>query len=777
MLHLTKFRFLLLAWALLLKSTWCLAMTLSAPVGGAPIALPQGQFVCADGTGTWLPDASGRRLRPPVDPAQIGKASQVRVASSAAACATSKDSIQFIATGPVPVVDRKSVDLWVDEGRVELRGTGLDGSRLEWETKSEHGSDTCAAPTATGGQQSCSYSISKTLAVDPVGIILRISPAGASPHASVFDAAANPVPGDVLTVTPARLMVSSALTLERHVDLSAGSARLLLTHPEAIASVDCETGRCELDGAGVRVRALSSSVKSISLKLRLTPHVFAHTNEGLTQSVTIPLDVTYCPLRVVSSAPFRDTDDVRVVVRVDARCNATAETIRVISNGNVAPIVDSETIEGDVYLLLGLGRITTDRLTLAATRATSDASLIGMTSVKTVPPPQLRVSLHLDEYGSIDFVPTNRDATVSAIAPGVHDKIVSIPVDGAYSIRSHDGRATIRGDAGGGYVVLRFALRDTSLPGHLDEMDLAHFSDTVQRALREVNTPAPIGDVTSKSPIIEVLCSNAAGHPRRVLPGLDIHIPYSQRDSCRVIIHRERIPANAGEQRLDISIDVTGLGGTTRSDGHLSQRLILRRGNERRIIWLRGVKEQFDRINIGVTHVIDETQYMRAIGERLEVPSGQWTIVVEDTHWRFSATAAIPVSLFRFSSDANGSGTGPLSLNLGVLARFTWVTRDGTEGILALEGGVMGMGLAAVTTRQLNIVTGIGMGVPIGNVGKPSQASINIHAWAAYRLGNEYAPLLTPQGVPDSSGQIISLNHWSFVFGPSVTFGNVGFDI
>ena len=47
------------------------------------------------------------------------------------------------------------------------------------------------------------------------------------------------------------------------------------------------------------------------------------------------------------------------------------------------------------------------------------------------------------------------------------------------------------------------------------------------------------------------------------------------------------------------------------------------------------------------------------------------------------------------------------------------------------------------------------MGVPLGNVGKPTQASININAWAAYRLGSEYQPALN-------------------VFGPSVTFGNVG---
>lgn len=140
------------------------------------------------------------------------------------------------------------------------------------------------------------------------------------------------------------------------------------------------------------------------------------------------------------------------------------------------------------------------------------------------------------------------------------------------------------------------------------------------------------------------------------------------------------------------------------------------------------------------------------------------------------ATAAIPVQLFPFSNDPGGAGNGPLSLNLGVLSRFTWVTNEGTEGILGLEGGVMGMGLASDNTRQLNIVGGLGVAVPLGNNGQPSQASINIHAWAARRLGNEFAPSLGASGnaIP---GRYVNLNHWSFIYGPSVTFGNLGVEI
>ena len=242
------------------------------------------------------------------------------------------------------------------------------------------------------------------------------------------------------------------------------------------------------------------------------------------------------------------------------------------------------------------------------------------------------------------------------------------------------------------------------------------------------------------------------------------------------MVYPNRIPAEDGEQRLDVDVSVTSVGGSNRSEGHFSQRLILSHGAEQRIIWLHGVKSQFDKITVHLTHVTEESQYIRGAGGQLEVPSAQWTIVAENTRWRFYATVSIPVELFRFSNDPNGAGTGPLSLNLGALSRFTWVTREGTEGFLGLEGGVMGMGLATDNTRQLNIVGGIGVGVPLGNTGQPTQASINIHAWAAYRLGNEFAPRLDASGVAMGT-ETIALNHWSFIFGPSVTFGNVGFDI
>jgi hypothetical protein len=425
-------------------------------------------------------------------------------------------------------------------------------------------------------------------------------------------------------------------------------------------------------------------------------------------------------------------------------------------------------------MLLDLGRLTGEKVMLAALRGATETSAIGLLSVETAPPPQLNVALHLKGYGEIDFIPTNRNAEVSATAPNLDGKIILRPVEGAYDVKVVDGHAEIRGTAQGGYVVLRFALRDESLPGHLAQADLAHFASLVQRAIRQVNVPAAIGDMESKRPIVEVLCTDSNGRTVTVVPGVPLHVPFEQRDGCRLLVHPDRISKEDGEQRIDVDISITGVGNVQRSEAHFAQRLVISHGSPARIFWIHGVKAQFDHVTVQLTHVTEDQQYIRGGASRVETPSARWTIVAENTRWRFSATVTIPVQLYRFSNDPNGSGTGPLALNFGVLSRFTWVSREGAEGFLGLESGVIGMGLAQTNTRQLNIVGGLGIGVPLGNVGQPTQASINIHAWIAYRLGNEYAPLLDSSGVATTTN--IALSPWSFIFGPSITFGNVGFD-
>ncbi len=48
---------------------------------------------------------------------------------------------------------------------------------------------------------------------------------------------------------------------------------------------------------------------------------------------------------------------------------------------------------------------------------------------------------------------------------------------------------------------------------------------------------------------------------------------------------------------------------------------------------------------------------------------------------------------------------------------------------------------------------------------------MNIHAWLAYSVGDREGQLTDAMGTPTGT---VKLNPWAFVFGPSITIGNVG---
>jgi hypothetical protein len=753
-----------------------LGTNVQAPAGGAAFAVPGGKVICGNVAAPWTVEAGGTRLRPPAVATYVARSQEVPVAATALGCSTSKETMTLVVTGPLPAVDRRSVELWVDEGRLSVRGSDLEGTRVHWQAKDRTGSDTCVSAEQPTPQPSCSFAVARTLPADSTQVTFWLLPAGGRLGTDTYDAAGRLVGLESLRLAPARIVISSLLPAERVLDVSAGGARLAVAHPEAVAAVDCAPARCEFAHNEIRVRGLAAGARSLVVRVHLVPHVVLREGELLASTASMRVDLAYCPLTVASGPPLREVDDVRVVVRLDARCGAAANSFHWTANANPATVLAVESQGDGVFVLLGAGRFASDRVTLTAVRPDIEASVVALGTTPTRAPPRLRTSVELPGYGDVNFIPTNREAVLGFTAPGHQGTLVPLALEGAYSIRQRGRQTLIRGVPGsGGYVALRFGLRNAALPGKLAEVDLAQLVDTVQRPLEAANVPAPISaSIGGLRPVVVLVCADRAGRPVTVEPGKTLHVPFPRRDSCRLIIHRERIPSEDGEQRLDLDIEIASAGGTTRSDGRLSQRLVMRHGAEERVFWIHGVQAQFDRINVRVTHVLDETQYLRARSERLEVPAAQWTVVVEDADLRFYATAAIPVSLFRFSNNRGGVGNGSLTLNVGMLSRLTWLTRDGTEGLLGLEAGVMGMGLASDNERQLNIVSGIGLSVPLGNVRQPSQAALNIHAWAAYRLGRKSAILSSPTGqVLDT----IQLNPWSFVFGPSVTIGNIGLDL
>jgi len=514
------------------------------------------------------------------------------------------------------------------------------------------------------------------------------------------------------------------------------------------------------------VRSISSVAASLTLRVRLTPHTFLGHGDATESLVVRAVSVLHCPATVVSGAPLRHADGARMVVRMDDRCGHDARELRWTVNGKPAEVERVEKIQDSVYAELAIGEIEAAQVTVLATRPEPDDAVIAVARVDTQAAPQPRATLELPGFGKIGFLPTNRDAILRTAPVGDHARLVALPVEGAYRV-TVDGPVTrVRGDeSAGGFVALRFAYRIDALPPSFATTDLAVLTEPVQRPIREASVPAPLGaSVLGASPLIEMVCADPQGRPQRIAPGARASIAFSQRDSCRLVIHRERLSPEDGTQDIAIDVNITKVDDAPRPDAHVAERMVIRPGSQPRLFWIHGVRGQFDRVNVRVSHIVDEAHDVGGTDLHATVPAAQWAVVVGEGRFRFYATAAIPTGLFRITAPSD-----VLTLNFGALSRLTWLDREGQEGLLGLEFGALGIGLAATPNfpRTLAILTGIGVGVPIGNRGEKTEASVNLHAWLAYELRSEYH--LVP-GDPQSP----TARHLSFLFGPSITIGNVG---
>ncbi len=660
-------------------------------------------------------------------------------------------------------IDPASIVFFPDEGRLEVKGTHLDGLRVGWTAPGAtptSGDDVCRDPKPSGTAQLCVFAVPKTL---PLASVFRVVP----DTALDTTAAAKTAPPAGATLKPARIVVDHLLPASATVDLAAGVGRVVLLRPEAVASVDCAAARCELLENSVEVRAVAASATSVTLRMRLAPHMSIRKGETLdtTQSATLP--VLHCTAAIVSGEPLRHADATRMIVRLDERCGGDARNLRWTVNGDTAEVQRVERERDGIYVQLGTNELEGAQATVIATRPEPDGSVLAVARAATRSALQPRANLELDGFGRVDFIPTNRDAIVHACPCGDHARLVLLPIEAVYRVTMVKGATHIRGEPlAGGFVALRFGYRVDTLPDVFASTDLAVVDEPLQRPLREASVPAPFSaSALSQTPLIDLICADRQGRPQHLAPGVQASIPFSQRDSCHLLIHRERLRAEDGTQDISVEVNVTKVDDNPRAGAQLIERMVLRPGAEPRVFWLRGVKAQFDRLTVRVSHVVDEAHDVGGSDLHVDLPSVQWAVVVGEGRLRFYATAAIPTGLFRMTEP-----TDVLTLNFGVLSRLTWLDRDGHEGLLGLEFGAMGIGLAATPgfPRTLAVLAGVGVGVPIGNRGEPSQASVNLHAWAAYELRHDFPldPVNNPNG-PQAS-------HWSFLFGPSITFGNVG---
>jgi hypothetical protein len=548
----------------------------------------------------------------------------------------------------------------------------------------------------------------------------------------------------------------------------------MLAHPEAVSSVDCGPASCEIGERGVLVQGLPGPASSVTLRLRLIPRVFMARGEALDPVVTVAVPLLPCPMTVVPGTVVRDVLEASAVIKLEPRCGRDPVSLRWTAGGDSAEVRRVVKADDGVYVLLRLGRVTAEKLAVTAARPDLGGTVVASASSKTVALPAPRVALELRGHGRIDFVPTNRPAAILLSRPGETGSYVPVPVPGVYDVVTDGGAPAIRAEDGAeGYTSLRLGYRVASLPGELATTDLAIITEQTQRSVREAAVPAAIGAsayASAGEPLVELVCGDGHGGSRRVVPGQPYRIPFELRDSCRIILHRERLSAADGSQEITLDVDVTKADGAPRPEAKLSEHMVLHPGAGARAVAIKGALAEFDRISVRVSHVIDESRYVvsAAVPAKPGLLAAQWNAIVDGGRLRLYATAAIPAGLYRVNNPS-----GQLTLNFGVLSRLTTLNREGKEGLFGLEIGVMGLGLAPQQSNvefpvTLAIVSGLGFRVPLGQ-----GATIGIQAWAAYEFRDGPIRVLNADGTTTNQ----SVGPWSFIFGPSISFGNVGINL
>jgi len=506
---------------------------------------------------------------------------------------------------------------------------------------------------------------------------------------------------------------------------------------------------------------------AVNVRLRLAPKIYVSKGDTLEtgQSATVPL--VRCPMAFASGEPLRDVDGTRVVMRLDARCGKDIGHLRWTANGDPAEVVRVLADQGTSYAVLRVGRVERDHLTITATRDDPDRPVVGSVSIETKPAPHPHATLELPGFGPVDFIPKNREALVHVVGSGKH--LVVLPIDGIYNVREDKGGVLVRAEpSAGGTISLRFGYRVPELFGDLAKEDLAVLSEPVTRAIREASVPAALNAADdATAPLLELFCQSGDKLVRQVQGKLG-QIPFSERDSCRLVVHRERLKREDGTQDISVDADVYKQDGSPRPEGHIAERLVLNPGEATRTIWFHGARQHFDRIVVRVSHVVDEAHYLSESAWRSNLPVAQWSVMVGSGHARFYATAAIPTGLFRVNAPSS-----VLSLNFGVLSRLALLDREGRESLIGIELGAMGVGLASVANfpATLDLIGGLGISLPLGARGEVTQSSVNLHAWITREFRRDTC---TDSALSPGADGCRLASRWAFIFGPSISIGNIG---
>lgn len=743
----------------------CRAESWLLPVGSASIPIPDGFVVCGD-PGSLAPFArepDGSRIRVPSDDDAIGRVARLVLARTPSTCDDPVREVSLVAVGPWPTVDPSSVTLELDAGRGSLRGRNLAGAVVTVGRGERQSVDRCDDALGAAMAATCSFAFEAGASGDDLSSSIFVLPRGSNtdPELVGFDRDGRRLALDASLARAARIVLDRIVAPASTLDAIGDAYRIALAHPESIAFAECEDAVCDVDGGFLSVRDEHGRGDSIEVHLHLRPHYVLRVGATTDANPVVRLPVARCPITLVSGAPFRGVDDARIVLRVEGSC-ARDDSLAVEVAGEHRPIASRTRVDGKLFLLVSLGRIDSSAIDLELRR---DVGIGARLRSITRRVPTVRGRLEIEGLGPIDFLPTNRAARIFVPTLDEARALVPSAVEGVYSVESDaGGRTLVRGiDGATGSVAMRFEIRDSTLPEPLRSESLGEVSEAVERAIRPANVPVSLA-TESGTPFVELLCAAPEGS-RSVSPGEEVSLPFGARDTCRLVFHRERLDPSDGTQLVAVEVEVSRADGSRRSDSTVDTVVVLRPDAEPRTVYLGGIEEPFDRARVRVGIADADDHWAVALPDDVAAPELQWSLVMGTDRWRIYGTTSFPTALFRVSSNS-----GIMTLNAGALFRFVHLARSGRESIVGLESGAMWVSIAGTTASgarnsplgEVAVVAGIGLGVPIANASRSTQTSISLHAWLEYEVSRAVRP---GGGAP-----------LGFVFGPSITVGDLGTD-
>jgi hypothetical protein len=734
------------------------AQGLLLPVGGRAIT-PIGRVACA------TPEAApvlveGAALRV-IDESAIGQQHAVRVAADAAGCATTTETATVTVVGRRPTITSVSVES--DAGRLVLHGRRIADTVVRWSTASRAGADVCAAPSGVAdGDQTCVVPLPRDLPADPTAFVVAVYPAGTPRSGDVLlaDGGAWRAMEDV-SVLGLQFVVQRLLAADAGLDVSSGVGRLSLQHPESVVGVACTDAACTFDGSAIVVQSEHGTNDVLELHFTLRPRVAFADADGLDGAPTVEVALHRCRLELASASPFAGADVQRLVLALRDGCGVGGG-LQATVGGLSAPTERTVIADGAIYLVLRApARLPLGSVVVAVTRG---GTTLGAVEVETVELSAPSAHVELGEGHVIDFLPTNREACVRLEGGANLDAWRVDPRARGYALRMDTTCPRVRAStATHGSVSFRLQYVASALPAALGEVVLLETTDDVVRPVRSANSPVSLTDVThGDAPMIELTCGDGEGHITTTAPGITRAVPYRGRDTCRLVLHRERLPEENGTQTLAVEIVVESRAGTERTGGHVSRTIHLRPGTAPVEIYVSGVERAFDRAVVRVRHDESEESDVAVEAADAGATQVQWTLVFGTEVLRLYATAALPTGLYRVSDHA---GSGTASVSLGVLLRLVVLSPDGAEFPVGLEAGVLWVGIAGTgpsssTVGEAAVVGGFGIGIPVTDAGLETQTSINLHAWFEWEVSRA---LSGETGSP-----------YGFIFGPSFSIGNAG---